>query len=99
MTLAEIPNKGEMQPIETTAPSESIEPHTQLKNFNPEMFLSKEKKGIKNGMESEGKAIQRLHHLGNHLICRQQPPPHTHTYTVLLVSRCACRQTLDVDVP
>jgi hypothetical protein len=47
MTLAEIPNKGEMPPIETTAPSEWIEPHTQLKNFNAEMFLSKEKKGKK----------------------------------------------------
>jgi hypothetical protein len=43
--------------------------HTQLKMFNPEMFLSKGKTKTKNGIETQGKAIQRPP------ICR--PNPHT----------------------
>jgi hypothetical protein len=37
-----------------------MEPTTQLKNFNTELFLCKGKAGTKNGAETEGKAIQRL---------------------------------------
>jgi hypothetical protein len=36
------------------------------------MFLSKGKTGSKSGTETEGKAIQRLPHLGIHSICRHQ---------------------------
>ena len=32
-------------------------PPTHLKNFNPELFLSKENTGTKSGAESEGKAV------------------------------------------
>jgi hypothetical protein len=39
-------------------------PSIHLNNkFNPEIFLSKEKTGTKNGTKSKGKAIQRLPHL------------------------------------
>jgi hypothetical protein len=43
-------------------------PPTYLKNINPELFLSRGNAGTKNGAESEGKAIQRLPHLGIHPI-------------------------------
>ena len=36
----------------------------QLKNFNPKMLLHKGETETKNGTETEGKAIQRLPHLG-----------------------------------
>jgi len=42
---------------------------THLKNFNPEFLLSKENAKTKSGAETEGKAIQRLPHLGIHPIC------------------------------
>jgi hypothetical protein len=46
---------------------------THLKSINPEMFLSKENTGTKkNGTVTEGKAIQRLPHLGIHPIYRYQ---------------------------
>jgi hypothetical protein len=35
-----------------------------LKVFYPEMFLSKERTGTKNGRETEGRAIRGLPHLG-----------------------------------
>jgi hypothetical protein len=34
-----------------------MRPHTQLNLFNPEIVLPKEKTGMKNGTETEGKAI------------------------------------------
>jgi hypothetical protein len=49
-----------------------MEPPTQLKNINPEFLLSKENAGTKSGAETEGKAIQKLLHLGIHPICRYQ---------------------------
>jgi hypothetical protein len=42
---------------------------TQLKNINSEFFLSKGNAGTKSGEETEGKAIQRLPHLGMLFIC------------------------------
>jgi hypothetical protein len=36
-----------------------------LKVFNPEIFLSKERTGTKNGAETDGRAIQGLPRLGN----------------------------------
>jgi len=65
MTLVKIHNKGETEPVETTSsnrhdPQLKDKPPTYLKIFNPEMFLYKGKIRIKNGTESEGKAIQRL---------------------------------------
>jgi hypothetical protein len=39
-------------------------------NFSPELLLSKGNPGTKNGAETEGKAIQRLPHLGIHPTCR-----------------------------
>jgi hypothetical protein len=48
-------------------------PPTHLKIVNPEFFLSKGKIETKrNGTETEGKAIQRLLHLGIHSIFRLQ---------------------------
>jgi hypothetical protein len=44
-------------------------PPTHLKNINPELLLSKG--NTKNGAETEGKAIQRLPHLG---LYHMQPP-------------------------
>jgi hypothetical protein len=43
-------------------------PPTHLKNINPEFLLSKGNAGTKSGTETEGKAIQRLPHLGIHPI-------------------------------
>jgi len=87
MTLAEIPNKGETPPVETTF-SRQAQPQvegwaTYLKNFNRGMFLSKGKTGTKNETESEGKVMHRLPHLGIHPICRHQIP------TLLLMPKSA----------
>ena len=46
--------------------------HIHLKVFNPEMFLSKGRKGTKNGAETEGRATGGLPHLGLHPVCRHQ---------------------------
>jgi hypothetical protein len=65
------------------APNWGLGPPTHLQNFNPELFLSKENTGTKSGMETEGKAIQRLPYLGIHPTCRHQ------TQTLLLMPRSA----------
>jgi hypothetical protein len=46
-------------------------PHTYLKVFNQEMFLSKGRSD-KNGAEIERRAIWGLPHLGIYLFCRHQ---------------------------
>ena len=58
---------------------------TDLKIFNPELFLSKGNKGTTNGAESDGKSIQELPHLGIH------PMPIPETLTLLMKPRCSCR--------
>jgi hypothetical protein len=68
-------------------------PLTYLKNISPELFLSKGNTGAKNGGETEGKAIQRLPHLGIHPICRLQ------TQTVLLMPRSICWQEPGIAPP
>jgi hypothetical protein len=57
--------------------------HSPSPKFNPEMLLSKGNIGIKSGAETEGKAIQRLHHLGIYSTCRHQ------TQTLLQMPRSA----------
>jgi hypothetical protein len=52
-------------------------PPTHLKIFNSELFLSKGNARKKNGAETDVKAIQRLPHLGIHLICRHPNPDNT----------------------
>jgi hypothetical protein len=47
-----------------------MEPPTHLQIFDPEWLLSKGNMETKYGAETEGKAIQRLPHLGIHPICR-----------------------------
>jgi hypothetical protein len=47
-------------------------PHIHLQIFNPEFLLSKGNMETKFGAETEGKAIQRLSHMGIHPIYRQQ---------------------------
>jgi hypothetical protein len=56
---------------------------THLKNINPELLLSKGNAWTKRRAETEGKAIQRLPHLGIHPIWRHQ------TQTLLLMPRNA----------
>ena len=68
-------------------------PPTLLKNFNPELFLSKGSTGTKSGTETEGKVIQRLPHQGINPICCYQ------TQTLLLMPRSACWQKPDKAVP
>jgi hypothetical protein len=58
-------------------------PSTHLKNINLEFILSKGNAGIKSVAETEGKAIERLSHLGIHPICRHQ------TQILSLMSRSA----------
>jgi hypothetical protein len=58
-------------------------PPTHLKNINSEFLLSKGNAGTKSGAETEGKATQRLTHLGIYPICRHQ------TQTLLLRLRNA----------
>ena len=48
-----------------TAPSCGMGPPTHLKDFNPDLFLSKENTRTKSGTETEGKAIQSLTNLGD----------------------------------
>jgi hypothetical protein len=90
MTLAKIPNKGEIESVETISSGEA-QPllrdgatHPFEKKINPEWFLSKGNAGTKSGAETEGKAIQRLPHIGIHPICRHQ------TQTLLLMPRSTC---------
>jgi hypothetical protein len=66
-----------------------MEPLTHLKNFNPELFLSKGNVGTESGTETEGKAIQKLPHLGIHPIYSHQ------TQTLLLMPKSACWQETD----
>jgi hypothetical protein len=49
-----------------------LQEHPLISNFNPELFLSEGNAETKSGTETEGKAIQRLPHLGIHPICRHQ---------------------------
>ena len=65
---------------------------TLLKSINPEFLLSKGNTGTKCTAEIEGKAIQRLPHLGIHPICSYQ------THSLLLMPRSACWQEPDMDV-
>jgi hypothetical protein len=60
-----------------------MRPPIHLKNINPELLLSKGNAGIKTGADTEGKAIERLPHLGIHPIYRHQ------TQTLSLMSRRA----------
>ena len=64
----------------------------QHKIFNPQLFLYKGNTETKNGAATEGKAIQRPHHLGIYLICRYQ------TLILLLMPRSACWQELVIAV-
>jgi hypothetical protein len=41
------------------APAWGMGPNTNFKNIDPELILSKEKEGTKNGAETEGHVIQR----------------------------------------
>ena len=54
-------------------PYSGMGPSILLKNINPELLLSKENAGTKSRAEIEGKAIQRLTHLGIYPICRHYP--------------------------
>jgi hypothetical protein len=74
------------------APGWGMGPPTYLKNFNPELLLSKGNTGTKSGAETEGKAIQRMPHLGLHPICSHQ------TQTLLGMPRSACWQDPDIAV-
>jgi hypothetical protein len=56
------------------------------------LLLSKGNAWAKNGAETEGKATQRLPHLGIHFICRNQ------TQTLLLMPRSASWQESDIAV-
>ena len=66
------------------APGLGMEPPTHLKNFNPELLLSKGNTETKSGAETEGKVIQRLLQLGIHPIYSHQ------TQSLLLMPRSAC---------
>jgi hypothetical protein len=65
---------------------------TLLKNFNPELLLSKRNTETMSGTETEEKAIQRLLHLGIHPTCRHQ------IQTLLLMPRSTCWQEPDITV-
>ena len=55
---------------------------THIQNFNPELLLCKGNTGTKSGAETEGKAIQRLPHLGIH-------PTYSHqTQIVVDANKC-----------
>jgi hypothetical protein len=79
MTLTEIPNKGEREPVETISRGYAwllVEgwDHptitTILILILTTLLQSKGNAMTKNGAEAEGKAIQRLFHLGIHPIYR-----------------------------
>jgi hypothetical protein len=78
MTLAEMPHKGQGQPVETISrgwvwpPAWEMGPPIHLQNFNPEFLTSKRNTGKKSRTETERKAIQRLPPLGIHPTCRHQ---------------------------
>jgi hypothetical protein len=54
------------------APVWAMGPPSHLKNINLELLLSKENTGTKNGIETNGKAIHRLPHLGLQSTCSHQ---------------------------
>jgi hypothetical protein len=57
----------------------TLTPHPS-QNFNPELLLSKGNTGTKSGINTEGKAIQRLPHLRIHPIC---------SHTTAAVKQCS----------
>ena len=63
-----------------------------FQNFNPKFLLSKRTIGTKSRVETKGKSIQRLLHLGIHPICSHQ------TQSLSLMRRSACWQEPDVDI-
>jgi hypothetical protein len=65
-----------------------MKPSIHLQNVNPELLLSKGNTGEKSGAETEGKAIQKLFHLGIHLMCRHQ------TQTLLLMPEMLADRSL-----
>jgi hypothetical protein len=65
--------------------SRGMGPPTHLRILIPELFLTGYT-GTKNGAETDGKASQRLPHLGIHTIHGLKTP------TLLLIARSACRQ-------
>jgi hypothetical protein len=96
MTIAEIPKKGEIKPVETisrgTCPEAQppgMGPPTHLKNINPELLLSKENAGTKSGAETEGKAIQRLPQLWIHTIADAKNCLLSGTWYSFLLRCCA----------
>jgi hypothetical protein len=77
MTLAKIFHKGVgwggenlLRPYPEVRHGPPVEgwghPPTHLQNVNPELLLSKGNTETKSGAKTEGKAIQRLPHLGIH---------------------------------
>jgi hypothetical protein len=71
-------------------PSWGMGPTTNFKNFNSELFLSKNFRDKKNEVKTEGKASQRLPHLGIHPIYRHK------TQSLLLMLRSVCWQEPDI---
>jgi hypothetical protein len=67
MTLAGIPSRGEIEPVETTRyaqlPVEGWS-HPCYSNILIQKCLCPKVRQTKNGSETEGKAIQRSYHLG-----------------------------------
>jgi hypothetical protein len=90
MTLAEISNKGEREPVETiwrgwAWPLLEGWGHPPFsKNLTQNCSCLKEVQGQKGGVETEEKAIQRLPYLGIHPICSHQ------TQSLLVMPRSAC---------
>jgi hypothetical protein len=64
VTLAKMPNRGNIEPKETTSSSQTGSPvdrwrhKSTYKTFDPKLFLSKRNAGTKNGAETEEMANQ-----------------------------------------
>ena len=98
MTLAEMPKQRRERTCQHhiqrlgKGPCWQRGTHTHLKNINPELLLSKGNTGTKNGVKTEGKAIQRLLHLGIHPISSHQ------IQTLLLMPGSTCWQEPDAAI-
>jgi hypothetical protein len=97
MTLAKMPNSGDIEPEETISTRYALPyverwNHPLISKCLTQNFSCLKETQTKSGAEIEGKAIHRVPHLDIHPILRHQ------SQTLVLMPRYACREELGIAV-